>query len=1608
MFAFGSRPEVKVPFIFLLVLLFASFSSANAGIVVYEGGFSPDLWSWERSAEGDVFPVLEGTRNLSEPGLPVLPVQELILLIPTGRMVSDAWVEPLSTWTDKIPSSLAVAPPHITDGGELVFTSLMQPADGVFPATWGKFSGTHTWRGYNLLTVSVHLARVEDQNITYLEDYAVQVVYSDGERDRLTLQRERFVPGESEANKDILRRLVSNPHAVSGYARVDGMVVAEDKGVFEPTRTPSLSGSAVQYLIITNEAMKSEFQRLADYKINTGIPTLVTTREFIAANFRNGADIQETIRMFIQDAYVKWGTEYVMLGGDTDILPARYVENSFYPNPGSTFVPADLYFACLDGNWNANGNAAFGEPPLNGFEGDDADFADEVYLGRAPVSSLGAAQVFVDKVITYENTPQGEQWTNRILFACEVLFPSNWSPGMNINLDGAQFAHQMVNESIEPCTNLEYLRMYETDELFPRDLPLTKNTLVDSLNTGHYGIVNQIGHGYFVNMSVGDANFMNDDADNLTNGDHLFVMFSLNCASGAFDYSCLMERFMQNPNGGSIVSIGSARAAFPYNSNDYQQEFFNALFCTEENKVGKLISISRLPFLGATYNNSVNRWTFENYTLLGDPTIPLWSGVPQQMNVTTSDMLLGPNQLVVEVKDVGDRAVENAQVCLSRAGEDFSTGFTDMNGSVLLDYLASSAGEVNLRVTGVNGAQHSSTVNVLNGTTYLALSNLVANDDNAGASSGNGNFVIEAGETVELYPVLNETAGSGTTGLNGILSTTDPSVNIILNSVDYVDVAGGGSTGPITPFLLSFSADFVDGSAVTFSLTMTDDSADTYEVEWITIVKAPEVEVVLLDWEDTTHGNGDGILDNGERVVLSVGVKNFGSGLAEVVEMRLRSSDANVALFDTVGAMLDLNHMDSSLMSTFSMALGDAGQASHSLILLTDDYGHSQQHDFTLQRPVTPLNIRTDTSLGADVIALSWDPLEGDGTFGYNIFRSISEDGPYEQVNQDVVFGTSYFRDEGLGQLTQYFYKINSMNESLIPSSRSMVVEESTAPAEITSFPVAFAVETSGHLAVGDVDGDGYPEIILGSDELYVWHHDGTELFDGDNNSQTMGPVTDLHSIFRPAGIVLAQLDSRAGLEMIVCELANPVKVHIFDKDGEELPGWPQIVDGGTGTQWIWATPAVGDLDGDDDLEIVVNALNGRTWAWHHDGTEVLDGDNDPATHGVFLTRPGAQGEWSMSSPALFDLDGDGGKDIIFGTATDELGGPRLTALKADGTLVAGFPYYTNSRVNSSPALGDLNGDGVFEIVFYDRVGTLYAVQQDGTDYPGFPVDYGIGVMDGGLPSIGLGDLDGDDELEIIFAGNVTGSLSKLICVDTDIVGGTSGQPMSGWPLDLPGSSEGSPVVGDIDGDGIPDILFGIGGGAEGSPNNLYAFKANGNPVVGFPITLNGNIMAAPVICDLDLDQDVDIVLGAWDRLVHVWDMPFAYDRANCPWPTFHGNMLRDGVFDTSYLVGVEDGGELPAVAFKVDSPFPNPFNPSTSVRLHVPLANGSPSLELGVYDLQGRKIRTLHQGPIASGWHTMVWDGRDNTGRAQSSGMYFMRARSGMHSTIHKMTLVK
>jgi subtilisin-like proprotein convertase family protein len=101
---------------------------------------------------------------------------------------------------------------------------------------------------------------------------------------------------------------------------------------------------------------------------------------------------------------------------------------------------------------------------------------------------------------------------------------------------------------------------------------------------------------------------------------------------------------------------------------------------------------------------------------------------------------------------------------------------------------------------------------------------------------------------------------------------------------------------------------------------------------------------------------------------------------------------------------------------------------------------------------------------------------------------------------------------------------------------------------------------------------------------------------------------------------------------------------------------------------------------------------------------------------------------------------------------------------------------------------------------------------------------------------------------------------------------------------------------------------------------------------------------------------------------------------------------------------GVDESGEVPAVHV-LRGASPNPFNPVTTLSYGVP---HDTDVHLAVYNVAGRLVRTLVDGAVEAGYHTVVWDGRDDNGVATSSGVYFCRMQSESFTGTTKMVLLK
>lgn len=385
----------------------------------------------------------------------------------------------------------------------------------------------------------------------------------------------------------------------------------------------------------------------------------------------------------------------------------------------------------------------------------------------------------------------------------------------------------------------------------------------------------------------------------------------------------------------------------------------------------------------------------------------------------------------------------------------------------------------------------------------------------------------------------------------------------------------------------------------------------------------------------------------------------------------------------------------------------------------------------------------------------------------------------------------------------------------------------------------------NGSVAVGDIDGDGRPEVVAGSDNgwVFAFHADGSLVagwpqFTGWNADYPANCATAACT-----GVVaaptLADLDGDGADEVIVGSYSH--KMWVWHGNGSVLPGWPRDVWDG-----IASGAAVGDLNGDGSPDIVV-------------GSDVANDCANCAPYG-HLTRGGllhafdisgnelpgwpfATDSFMSSSPVLSDLDGDGHLEVISGGGyfpTDTTTrGHTLWVIGSDGRLR--WRFTTRGVLLSSPAVGDINGDGRPEIAIADAGclngacpgGMVYLLSSTGslmwqsegrtTRVPG-----GSGAYFGGPV---LADVTGDGRADVVAAdGNwhvKAWDLSGTIVSDT-------GTTFALW---------GTPAVGDLDGDGTNEIVVGSAAGNGTGPDigtlagsgKVYAWNTAGRGALLFP-----------------------------------------------------------------------------------------------------------------------------------------------------------------------------
>ena len=371
------------------------------------------------------------------------------------------------------------------------------------------------------------------------------------------------------------------------------------------------------YTIITTDQFLPILTDFIDWKTSLGLNVQVETVDDILSGYA-GRDDPEKIRSFIQASYAENETEYFLLVGDCDIVPVReVVDPAGGPGLDNGTEPSDLYYECLDGDWDSNENDMFGEM-------DDAvDLFPEVKVGRLPVQIPTQAEHVLSQIISYESNPEAGDWLNDFMLIAVDCF--GWG-------DGVVMAEGQINEKYLFDSFFDVFRYYSTDG------SLSTLDIVSKIDSG-VNIIDFFDHGaYDVWVDALDVS----DVLDLNNGDKGFMAFAMACETAAFDVEevepVIGEAFFRNLDGGATTYIGATRVAWAgYDCFDgLHNKFWD--FFLQEALVNRAVSPkealhSAINYMATTFDTS-NAPTLESIyqaIYFGDPSLVLY----WKHNVTT-------------------------------------------------------------------------------------------------------------------------------------------------------------------------------------------------------------------------------------------------------------------------------------------------------------------------------------------------------------------------------------------------------------------------------------------------------------------------------------------------------------------------------------------------------------------------------------------------------------------------------------------------------------------------------------------------------------------------------------------------------------------------------------------------------------------------------------------------------------------------------------------------------------------------------------------------------------------------------------------------------------
>ena len=1411
-----------------------------------------------------------------------------------------------------------------------------------YPEDVIEFKGIKYFNGHPIAHFAVHPFRYKSGtgSLYFIEQIRFSInKTTDGSAGVIPLPE--FQP-ETDKLLSLAQEIPLKPELALPVAVTDGSIEEED-GV--PLSYIS-AGLVDRYIIITTSGLASSFEPLAEWKTRKGVPTIIKTLDWVRSNFPDGVDDAERIRNYIRWSYKNRGTKYIMLGGDTELIPARILTTG-----GFTF-PADYYYADLDGNWNADQDDIFGEAV------DKLDGYPETYVSRIPVQTPQEVERFIVRLLKYEKLTDIEN----PYFPGDVLY-------LAANLDRDNDGRDLIMNKIDPEINSEFRRTLLTENA---DIGSDPAPALNALNDNPALIFTE-NHGLYHTLRPGakGSNIYTYQIGKLTNHDP-GIWYVASCYTNDIIKRSLSEMYLLAENGGGVAYIGNSSYEYPFSGVYLQKEFFRLVFSEDKYHLAEAHYLSRLIYLGYLSWEGPSRIIVYSTLVLGDAEMPIWTAMPKSIIVNRQQIPSETgNFLIITVKNKSDSsAIENALVTLYRKNDLYELKKTNATGQAQFNIIDYEPGEVNLTITKHNFIPYEDTVRITPQSLPHPKISQIAFEEINGLDNGQ----CEPGERLNMNL---EIENSGDLGIPaGMIVQWIGSDSLI--HLDTIALALDDSLAPGQKLNLPALAFDVSG-------TIKTDTTLIKRIQFILGVKSLGERDVLFPVHVPNVVPSDPEIESslsGPEILSTVNIEldNSGIGGARAISGRLCTVQPGVQLIDSVfdygnispgevtnyGAFFTLKHLIpvDSLIFEFS---------------LSDYYGNKRLYKIDFNNPVPPSALSFKPH-DAESIELNWSASPSSDVRGYNIFRKDTPESDFHKVTDKLIERAGFFVDGNLNNDQTYRYTVQAVDSSYNVSK--------FAPDTVTAWP-AVEPKLNFPLDAG--------EKSIGSDYSGIAVYD----FDGDGKQE------------------IAASGGHGVLKIYNCD-------GVLQYDISNLKGFMH-------------KPAVGNVYGSPAMEIVVSASEKKS---ENNSVYIID----PQTGQLIESLP--LGYHQPSAVVLKDIDKDGYDDIIVLTLGNEVPAPsRLIIWRSTGKNWTAFPGWTSEGFSfegsaslGMPASADMTGDGIISIVVPTYEGKVYAFQplqsaepvwtkslsgmlnapisiadidRDGNlDMAAVSIDmdklYILDHLGNGLPGwesgkpidatnpwyVGspaiMANLDvSDEQLEIVYVGRDSVHLFK-----------STGENLNHWPVAIENgdnffdpryeklSVNSCPVIGDLDQDGVYEIIFVTRDGLIHALNSLTAKEIKGFPVNSMFDEIR---YQSPLVTDVDNDGDLDLLFFDHGGKLHFWDMGTKYNHKSLLfWSQPYSNFRHTGQIDTLIMYtpdALDENFDVhPPQQFYLKQNYPNPFNPVTIIEFGL---QQTARVDLTIFNLLGQKVVSLVSGVQSTGMHHISWNGKNANNMTLASGIY-------------------